>query len=100
MTCDRKDVCIMQKTNITLTFEDEKLEALEFSLKKEKTSVQAKMDKALHELYEQTVPEAVREYLDNKSAAGKPKRPSRPAPKPKSFESREEKTGGTEHEES
>lgn len=50
----------MKKVNITLTFDDDKLDALEFSLRKEHSSVQARMDDALKQLYEQTVPEAVR----------------------------------------
>ena len=88
----------MQKINITLSFEDEKMEALEFSLKKEKTSVQAQMDKALRELYEQAVPDAVREYLDSKCApAARPKRPARPSiPKPKTVVTASE--GGSQHE--
>ncbi len=64
----------MKKVNITLTFDDDKLDALEFSLRKEHSSVRARMDDALKQLYEQTVPEAVREYLDSKAV---------PAPKPK-----------------
>ena len=58
----------MKKIEITLSFEEEKLEALEFSLRKEKSSVQKKMQEELLALYEQTVPEAVREYLDRRSA--------------------------------
>ena len=58
----------MKKVNITLTFDDDKLDALEFSLRKEHSSVQARMDDALKQLYEQTVPEAVREYRDNGSS--------------------------------
>ena len=65
----------MKKVNITLTFDDDKLDALEFSLRKEHSSVQAHMDDALKQLYEQTVPEPVREYLDSKTVpAAKPKR--------------------------
>lgn len=72
----------MKKVNITIAFDDEKLGALEFSLRKENTSVQAKMDEALKQLYEKTVPEPVREYLDSKVApAPKPKRLPKP-PKP------------------
>ena len=73
----------MQKTNITLTFDDEKLDALEFSLKKENsTTVQAWLEKTLAELYEQTVPQPLREYLDSRAAPpSRPKRPSRPASK-------------------
>ena len=77
----------MQKTNITLSFDDEKLDALEFSLKKENSSVQKRMDEALRQLYEQTVPEPVREYLDSGAtppsvSRPRPKRPPKPAPKP------------------
>ena len=65
----------MKKVNITLTFDDDKLDALEFSLRKEHSSVQARMDDALKQLYEQAVPEAVREYLGSKAVpASKPKR--------------------------
>ena len=78
----------MKKVNITLTFDDDKLDALEFSLRKEHSSVQARMDDALKQLYEQTVPEAVREYLDSKAVpAPKPKRTVKPTTmKPQSSE--------------
>lgn len=70
----------MKKVNITITFDDDKLDALEFSLRKEHSSVQARMDDALKQLYEQTVPEAVREYLDSKAVpASKPKRTAKTA---------------------
>lgn len=42
----------MQKTEITLSFDGEKLDALEFYLKKENTTVQKRMNEALTELYE------------------------------------------------
>ena len=65
----------MKKVNITLTFDDDKLDALEFSLKKENSSVQSRMEDALRQLYEKTVPEPVREYLDSKTVpVAKPKR--------------------------
>ena len=51
----------MQKKDITLTFEDEKLDALEFSLKKKGSSVQRRMQEALKGLYEQGVAAPVRE---------------------------------------
>lgn len=76
----------MKKVNITLAFDDEKLDALEFSLHKENSTVQSRMDEALKQLYEKTVPEPVREYLDSKAApAPKPKRPPKP-PKPQAAE--------------
>lgn len=79
----------MKKENIMIPFESEQLAALDFSLKKKNTSVQAQMEKTLRELYEAEVPEPLREYLDSKAApaAVKPKRPVKPAaPKPQSSE--------------
>ena len=71
----------MRKINITLAFEDEKLEALEFSLRKENASVQSRLDEALRQLYESCVPEPVREYLDGKeTVASKSERLPRPRP--------------------
>ena len=78
----------MKRENIMIPFESEQLAALDFSLKKKNTSVQAQMEKTLQELYETEVPEAVREYLDSKAVpAPKPKRTVKPvAPKPQSSE--------------
>nr|WP_325217220.1 DUF6103 family protein [uncultured Oscillibacter sp.] len=67
----------MEKNEITLSIDSEKMEALVFYLKKENSTVQKKMDEALRQLYEETVPEALREYLDAKSAPARPKRPPR-----------------------
>ena len=53
----------MKKEKITITFESEQLAALEFSLKKKNTSVQAQLEELLKCLYESEVPEPVREYL-------------------------------------
>ena len=73
----------MEKIEVTLSFDSAKMEALVIYLKKENSSVQSKMDEALRQLYEQMVPEPVREYLDAKSSAARPKRPPRPSqPKP------------------
>ena len=67
-------------SEIKLAFDDEKLQALEFSLQKESTSVQECMDNALLQLYEKSVPEPLREYVESKVVpVPKAKRPSRPA---------------------
>ena len=78
----------MKKENIMIPFESEQLAALNFSLKKKNTSVQAQMEKTLQELYEAEVPEPLREYLDSKAVpAPKPKRTVKSAaPKPQSNE--------------
>lgn len=72
----------MKKANIIVTFDEEKLSALEFSLKKESSSVQARLDQTLAQLYEQTVPAPVREYLESRAAPPpRPRRTPRPAAK-------------------
>lgn len=68
----------MGKTTITLPFDEDKLDALEIFLKKDGTSVQKKLEEALKKLYEEVVPEAVREFMDAKSG-GKPKRQTAPS---------------------
>lgn len=66
----------MEKAIIELSFEADKLEALEYCLEKERTNAKKRMADALQQLYEEKVPEAVREYLDRKSApASRPRRP-------------------------
>ena len=71
----------MQKVEITLSFEDEKLSALEIFLKKENTTVRKRLDEALRQLYESAVPEEVREFLDCKAAVAARDRSRRSAPK-------------------
>lgn len=66
----------MKKATIAAMFDEEKLAALEFSLKKEGATVQKRLEETLAQLYEQTVPAPVREYLDSRSAP--PPRPRRP----------------------
>lgn len=83
----------MTKISLTLSFEDEKLEAMEIFLKKDNSSVQKKLEDTLKKLYEEVVPEPVREYVDAKSSI-KPKRPTPPykpksEPKPKPTPSKE-----------
>ena len=58
----------MKKENIMIPFESEQLAALEFSLKKKNTSVQAQLEELLKCLYESEVPEPVREYLASRAA--------------------------------
>lgn len=66
----------MEKVSIELSFEADKLEALEHCLQKERTTVKKKMAESLQQLYEEKVPEAVREYLERKnSPAARPRRP-------------------------
>ena len=75
----------MKKENVTISFESEQLAALEFSLKKKNSSVQAQLEQLLTCPYESDVPEPVREYLASRTApAARPRRPARPAkPQPR-----------------
>ena len=69
----------LESKNITIGFDAAKLDALEFVLRKQRSSVQRRMEEVLQQLYESEVPEAVREYVDSKSAPAA--RPRRAAPK-------------------
>jgi len=73
----------MANIELTLSFDENKLRALEFALNKENTTVRERLDQALSQLYEQTVPEPVREYVDSFTLPhSKAKRPVRSASKP------------------
>ena len=68
----------MGETNITINFDAAKLDALEFTLRKQQSSVQRRMAEMLQQLYEAEVPEAVREYVDSKAVpAPRHKRPAK-----------------------
>ena len=68
----------MESKNITIGFDAAKLDALEFVRRKQRSSVQRRMEEVLQQLYESEVLEAVREYVDSKSApAARPKRPAK-----------------------
>ena len=70
----------MGETNITINFDAAKMDALEFALRKQRSSVQRRMAEMLQQLYESEVPEAVREYVDSKAGpAARPKRPAKSA---------------------
>lgn len=74
----------MSQVTIEIPFDEEKLKALDFSLQKENTSTQKRMEQALTELYEKAVPDALREYVDSKSAptAKRPAKQPRAKPAP------------------
>ena len=61
----------LESKNITIGFDAAKLDALEFVLRKQRSSVQRRMEEVLQQLYESEVPEAVREYVDSKSTPAK-----------------------------
>ena len=67
----------MDKTELTVTIEPERLDALRYFLSaKEKSTPQRELQRALEELYEKYVPAEMREYLDSKCRT-----PARPRPR-------------------
>lgn len=72
----------MKNTTLTITFNAEKLDALTFHMGKRDSSLQKELDETMQRLYEKYVPQATREYIDDKvtrdSARERPRRPARP----------------------
>ena len=69
----------MKNTTLTLSFNTEKLDALTFHM--------GELNDTIQKLYEKYVPQATREYIDDKvsrdaEAKDRPRRPARPAPLP------------------
>ena len=74
----------MKQINISVSFDDEKLRALNKYLKKKELTAEDELAAALLHLYEKHVPAAVREYIDEDDIVvpAKPKRAVKPtAPK-------------------
>lgn len=71
----------MKQINLSVSFDDEKLRALNKYLKKKDLTAEAELAAALLHLYEKHVPAAVREYIDEDDVVvpAKPKRAAKPA---------------------
>ena len=71
----------MKQINISVSFDDEKLRALNKYLKKKGLTAEDELAAALLHLYEKHVPAAVREYIDEDDVVvpAKPKRAAKPA---------------------
>ena len=78
----------MKQINISVSFDDEKLRALNKYLKKKGLTAEDELSAALLHLYEKHVPAAVREYIDEDDAVvpAKPKRAVKPAAPKKTVE--------------
>ena len=77
----------MKNTTLTVTFNTEKLDALTFHMEKKSADLQNELNETIQKLYEKYVPQATREYIDDKvsrdaAGRGRPRRPSRPVPRP------------------
>ncbi len=74
----------MKNTTLTVTFNAEKLDALVFHMGKKKADLQEELNDTVQRLYEKYVPQATREYIDDKVArdgGGREavRRPARPS---------------------
>ncbi len=70
----------MKKTNITLSFESEKLDALNFYISKKDVNLQVELADTIQKLYEKHVPPTTREYIESKIVE-KPKKEKPPITK-------------------
>lgn len=71
----------MKKAAITITFEQEKLKAVQFYMGKSSTSLETELDEFMARLYKKYVPSQTREYLESQAETKLPSlhRPNRPA---------------------
>ena len=67
----------MKKATITVSFEQEKLKAIQFYLARSNTSLETELDTFMEKLYRKYVPAQTREHIE--STAGTEERP-RPQP--------------------
>ena len=68
----------MKNTTLTLTFNTERLDALTYHMGKKEADLKEELSDYLQKMYEKYVPQATREYLDDKIAReGAPARPRR-----------------------
>lgn len=71
----------MKKAMIQISFDAEKLGAINQYMGKKDAELQVELDEVMHKLYEKHVPAPVREYIESRDAeeAEKLKRPARPS---------------------
>ncbi len=57
----------MKKINITVSFDSEKIEVLNFHLDKKKLKLQEEIEKYIAVLYSKNVPKNIQEYIESKT---------------------------------
>ena len=75
----------MSKKAITISFDEEKLNALKMYLTQKNMQAEKELEKALETLYTKTVPAGVREFIEMKS--GTAPKPAEKSQKPKAVPS-------------
>ncbi len=72
----------MKKVNVTVAFDDGKLDALTYFMRKDNTDPQKALLAELNKLYEKYIPAELRGYLESRTSSqsrDRSKRPARPA---------------------
>ena len=85
----------MKNTTLNVTFNTEKLDALVFHMGKKEADLQGELNDTIQKNYEKFVPQATREYIEDKitreaQAKERPRRPSRPANRQDDFSGQSE----------
>ena len=74
----------MEKTELTVSIEQERLNVLNYFLAQDGTSAQKELERMLTELYENKVPQETRGYIDSiVMPLPKPRRPPRSSARPR-----------------
>ncbi|MFQ6956326.1 Uncharacterised protein [uncultured Anaerotruncus sp.] len=73
----------MKKATVTVSFEQEKLKAVQFYAGKNGTSLELELDTFMEKLYKKYVPSQTREYIESMAEPEEQPRP-RPARSPRS----------------
>lgn len=58
----------MKNTTLMIQFNTEKLDALTFHMEKKKVDLQVELQDTVEKLYEKYVPQATREYIDDRAS--------------------------------
>ncbi len=74
----------MKKTNITITFDEERLSALKMYLEQKGQTVEGELENMLENIYTKTVPVGVREFINMKAGVATPPRQKKPKTFPSS----------------
>jgi len=69
----------MKKSSITITYDEEKLNAIRLFLTEKTLDLDAELDGFLDGLYKKYVPPSVRVYIESKDATAPPAQTKRPA---------------------
>lgn len=74
----------MKKTNLTISYEEEKVKALRWYLEQKGSGLEEELDKALDALFQKNVPANVRGYICKDEDTASPENPKSRRQKPES----------------